>query len=141
MQKSSTPEPSSDPSPDNETKNGKVDLWKPLNYLVEVANRSKSSKFTSQGSNAKSEPQHAQKSEGHARKPKGKDQLKRSKFQDENGQSDVDVTKSAKPKKIRKNRKNKAGSQAVLDDDDADNDAREKRINPIWFRLVPSEEQ
>lgn len=139
-QKSSTPELSSDPSPDKETKNGKVDVWNPLNYLVEVANRSKSSKFTSQGSNVKSEPQNTQKSEGNARKPKGKDQLKRSKIQDENGQSDVDVTESAKPKKIRRYRKKKAGSQAVVDAD-ANNAAREKRINPIWFHLVPSEEQ
>ncbi|KVI12391.1 hypothetical protein Ccrd_009180 [Cynara cardunculus var. scolymus] len=151
---SSTPEPSSDPSPDKETKNGsgprdgKVDLWKPLNYLVEVANRSKSSKFTSQSSAVKSPPQHTPKSEGHGRKPKGPP-LKRSKFQDENGRSDVDVTESAKPKKIRKNRKNKADMlgesdvatlQAALDAD-ANNAPREKRINPIWFHLVPSEEQ
>lgn len=153
-QNSSTPEPSSDPSPDKETKNGsgprdgKIDLWKPLNYLVEVANRSKSSKFTSQGSAVKSAPQHTGKSEGHGRKPKGS-QLKRSKFQDENGRSDLDVTESGKPKKIRKNRKNKAGSlgesdvttlQGVLDAD-ANNGARVKRVNPIWFHLVPSEEQ
>ncbi|XP_024964885.1 E3 ubiquitin protein ligase DRIP2-like isoform X2 [Cynara cardunculus var. scolymus] len=153
-QNSSTPEPSSDPSPDKETKNGsgprdgKVDLWKPLNYLVEVANRSKSSKFTSQSSAVKSPPQHTPKSEGHGRKPKGPP-LKRSKFQDENGRSDVDVTESAKPKKIRKNRKNKADMlgesdvatlQAALDAD-ANNAPREKRINPIWFHLVPSEEQ
>ncbi|XP_071721739.1 E3 ubiquitin protein ligase DRIP2-like [Rutidosis leptorrhynchoides] len=142
-QKSSTSEPSSDPSPNNETKNGKVDIWNPLNYLVEVANRSKSSKFTSQGSNnAKLEPQHTQKTEGYARKTKGKDQLKHTKFQDENGRPDIDVTKPAKPKKIRRNRKNRADSQtAINDDDDANNDAREKRINSIWFHLVPSEEQ
>ncbi|KAI3773042.1 hypothetical protein L6452_04239 [Arctium lappa] len=144
----------SDPSPDKETNNGtgprdgKVDLWKPLNYLVEVANRSKSSKFTSQGSAVKSPPQHTSKSEGHNRKPKGP-HLKRSKFQDENGRSDVDVTESEKPKKIRRNRKNKAGPlgesdvatlQAALDAD-ANNAVREKRVNPIWFHLVPSEEQ
>ncbi|XP_076946123.1 E3 ubiquitin protein ligase DRIP2-like isoform X2 [Bidens hawaiensis] len=79
-------------------------------------------------------------SEGHARKTKGKDQLKRSKFQDENGRSDVDVTESAKPKTIRKYRKNKAGSQAVMDFD-ANNVVVDKRINPIWFHLIPSEEQ
>ncbi|KAI3783014.1 hypothetical protein L2E82_13076 [Cichorium intybus] len=133
--------PSSDPSP--EIKNGKVDMWKPLNYLVEVANRSKSSKFTSQGSNVKSEPQNTPKSEGHLRKSKGKDQMKRAKFQDENGRSDVDVTESAKPKKIRKKRKSNTGNanlQGVMDVD-ANNVASEKRISPIWFHLVPSEEQ
>nr|KAJ0192447.1 hypothetical protein LSAT_V11C800426080 [Lactuca sativa] len=132
--------PSSAPSPDKETKNGKVDMWKPLNYLVEVANRSKSSKFTSQGSSVKSEPQNTPKSEGQLRKLKGKDQLKRSKFQDENGRSDVDVTESAKPKKIRKKRKNNAGNATVMDAD-ANNAAMEKRISPIWFHLVPSQQQ
>ncbi|KAI3741916.1 hypothetical protein L1987_59595 [Smallanthus sonchifolius] len=141
-QNSSAPESSSDPSPDKETNNGKVDLWKSFNYLVEVTNRSNSSKFTSQGSIVNSETPITPRSEGHARKTKGKDQLKRSKFQDENGRSDVDVTESAKPKIIRKYRKNKAGSQAVLDADaNANNVVGDKRISPIWFHLVPSEQQ
>ncbi|KAJ9547745.1 hypothetical protein OSB04_020288 [Centaurea solstitialis] len=150
-QNSSTPEPSTDPSPNKETKNGtgprdgKTDLWKPLNYLVEVANRSKSPKFTSQGSAAKSTPQNSAKSEGHVRKPKGS-QLKGSKFQDENGRSDVDVTESEKPKKARKNRKNVSplgeSDVATLLDAGANNAAREKRIiSPIWFHLMPSKEQ
>lgn len=140
MQNTSAPEPSSDHSPEKEKNNGKVGLWEPLNYLAEVTNRSKSSKFTSQGSNVISETPTTSKTEGYARKTKGKDQLKRSKFQDENGRSDVDATESAKPKKIRNNGKNKAGSLAVLDVD-ADSAVGDKRINPIWFHLVPSEEQ
>ncbi|KAI3801039.1 hypothetical protein L1987_29140 [Smallanthus sonchifolius] len=141
-QNSSAPESSSDPSPDKETNNGKVDLWKSFNYLMEVTNRSKSSKFTSQGSIVNSETPITPRSEGHARKTKGKDQLKRSKFQDENGRSDVDVTESAKPKIIRKYRKNKAGSQDVLDADaNANNAVGDKRISPIWFHLVASEQQ
>lgn len=133
-QNSLTPEASSDPSLDKDAKNV---MWNPLNCLVEVAHRSKPSKFTSQGSTVQSEAHNTPKSEGLARKPKGKDQLKRSKFQDVNGRSN---TEAAKPKKIRKNWKNKAGSQAVLDFD-ANNAAQEKRINPLWFHLVPSEEQ
>lgn len=128
-QNSSSPEPS---SPDKEKTNGKGDQWNPLNCLVEVANRSKSS-------NVKSEPQRIPKGEVNARKLKGKD-LKRSKFQDENGRSDVDATESPKPRKKRKYRKKKVASQAVLDAN-ANYAAREKRINPIWFHLVPSEEQ
>ncbi|KAJ0589354.1 putative transcription factor C2H2 family [Helianthus annuus] len=108
-QNSSAAGPSSDPSPDKETNNGKVDTWKPFNYLLEVTNRSKNSKFTSQGSTVNPETPITPKSEGHVRKTKGKDQLKRSKFQDENGRSDMDVTESAKPKIIRKYRKNKVG--------------------------------
>ncbi|GJU24783.1 E3 ubiquitin protein ligase DRIP2-like protein [Tanacetum coccineum] len=128
-QNSSSPEPS---SPDKGKSNGKGDPWNPLNCLVEVANRSKSS-------NVKSEPQRIPMGEVNARQLKGKD-LKRSKFQDENGRSDVDATESPKPRKKRKYRKKKAASQGVLDAH-ANNAAREKRINPIWFHLVPSEEQ
>ncbi|MFS7930688.1 putative transcription factor C2H2 family [Helianthus anomalus] len=141
-QNSSAAGPSSDPSPDKETNNGKVDTWKPFSYLLEVTNRSKNSKFTSQGSTVNPETPITPKSEGHVRKTKGKDQLKRSKFQDENGRSDMDVTESAKPKIIRKYRKNKVGSQAVLDADAVVNNAvGDKRVNPIWFHLVPSKEQ
>nr|XP_043620868.1 E3 ubiquitin protein ligase DRIP2 [Erigeron canadensis] len=136
-QNPSAPEASSDPSPNKEGKDGKDDLWNPLNCLVEVANRSKSPN-ASQGSNVKPEAQHTQMSDVHARKSKGKDQLNRSKFQDENGLSDLDVTESAKPKKIRKYRRNKAGSKAMLD---VEVNNAPRRINPIWFHLVPSEQQ
>lgn len=152
-QNSSTAEPSSHSSPGKETENGnepwvgKVDLWKPLNYLVEVANRSKSSKFTSQGSTVKSEPSHGLKIEGHSCKPKVKDHVQKSKGQNDKNNPDADLSESVKPKKLRRNRKKKAGGafgesrvnlQAILD---AANASQDRRINPIWFSLVASEDQ
>ncbi|KAF3644965.1 hypothetical protein FXO38_19884 [Capsicum annuum] len=62
------------PTPDNETENdidywkSKVDLWKPLNCLVEVANQRKSAKFASQGFTAKSERPHSIDDEAYVRK-------------------------------------------------------------------------
>ncbi|KAL6312697.1 hypothetical protein AAG906_008884 [Vitis piasezkii] len=59
-QNSPSAEPSIHSTPNKETENGaeswegKFDLWKPLNCLVEVANRTKSLKFNSQGSAVKS---------------------------------------------------------------------------------------
>ncbi|CAA3009475.1 KH domain-containing At4g18375 isoform X1 [Olea europaea subsp. europaea] len=56
-------------TPDNGRESGfeprevKVDPWKPLNCLMDAANRSKSSKFTSLGSAAKSEAQLSQDNE------------------------------------------------------------------------------
>ncbi|KAI3787795.1 hypothetical protein L2E82_00230 [Cichorium intybus] len=132
---------------------GKVD-WKPLNDLVEAANRSKSSKLASQGSIVKSEPSsYTTKSEGHLRKPKGKDQLQlqlqiqRAKVEDDKDGHEADVTESVKPpKKFRRNRKKKSGElgdstgQAVVDGG-VNNSVREKRSYPIWFQLVPFEQQ
>uniref|UniRef100_A0A5B6ZF12 Putative E3 ubiquitin protein ligase DRIP2 n=1 Tax=Davidia involucrata TaxID=16924 RepID=A0A5B6ZF12_DAVIN len=151
-QNSSTVEPSSHPVPDKETENdaepweGKVDLWKPLNCLVEVANRSKSSKCNSQGSAAKSEPQHAPDSEGHVRKTKVKEHGRKSKAQDERNSTDPISPESVKPKKLRRIRQKRKAApaefgispQAVLD---AANAKRERRIGPIWFLLVASEDQ
>lgn len=143
-QHSSTAEPSSHPPSDEEKEGGQpwkgqVD-WKPLNDLVEAANRSKSSKHTS-GSIIKPEPSYTTKSEARAQKTKGKDQLQRSKIQDD--------TESVKPKKLRRNRKKNSNgledlsvttAQAMVDGA-GNNVGREKRTYPIWFQLVPFEEQ
>ncbi|GMP99583.1 hypothetical protein CsSME_00047008 [Camellia sinensis var. sinensis] len=151
-QNSSNAETSSRPKPEKEAENGaetwegKVDLWKPLNFLVEVANRSKSSKYTSQGSAAKLEPLHAPDSEGHIRKTKVKEHGTKHRVQDKKDSTDPVPLDSVKPKKLRRFRPKKAATsgelgvspQAVLD---APSARSEKRIGPIWFSLVASEEQ
>ncbi|RVW38165.1 E3 ubiquitin protein ligase DRIP2 [Vitis vinifera] len=78
-QNSSISEASKDQKPNKDTENdadpwdGKVDLWTPLNCLVEAANRTKSSKFNSQGTSlAKSEPFNAPDSEVYMPKTKAK---------------------------------------------------------------------
>ncbi|CAL5353704.1 unnamed protein product [Camellia sinensis] len=129
-----------------ETWEGKVDLWKPLNFLVEVANRSKSSKYTSQGSVAKSEPLHATDIERHIRKTKVKEHKAKSRVKDEKDSTDPVSLDTIKPKKLRRIRTKKAAAfgefgvspQAVLD---AASAKCERRIGPIWFSLVASEDQ
>lgn len=151
MQNSSSAEPSSHPTPDKETENGsqqwegKVDLWKPLNCLVEAANRSKSSRFTSDGSTAKSEGRHSHDREGHVRKTKVKEHGQKSKIKDDNN-SDPAPPEFDKPKKSRRIRQKKASFYGEFDISpqtflDATTARCEKRIYPIWFSLVASEDQ
>lgn len=154
MQNSSNAETSSRLEPEKgaengaETREGKVDLWRPLNFLVEVANRSKSLKYnTSQGSASKSEPQHtSNNSEGYIRKTKVKEHGTKSKVHEEKDSTDLVSPDSVKPKKLRRIRPKKVATsgelgispQAVLDAACAKG---ERRIGPIWFSLVASEDQ
>ncbi|XP_060181010.1 E3 ubiquitin protein ligase DRIP2-like isoform X3 [Lycium barbarum] len=148
---SSSAEPSIHPTPDKETENGsqqwegKVDLWKPLNCLVEAANRSKSSRFASQGSTAKLEGLHSHDREGHVRKTKVKEHGQKLKIKDGNN-GDPAPPEFDKPKKSRRIRQKKASAfgefnispKTVLD---ATTSGCERRIYPIWFSLVASEDQ
>lgn len=153
LQNSSPAEPSVHSLPDKETKNGseawdgKVDLWKPLNCLVEVANRSKSSKFSSQGCAAtKSDPLHSAENEGHARKNKMKEHIQKAKIQDEKNTNETAPQESERPKKLRRIRQKKAPAlgefnvppQLLLE---GVNGRCEKRFNPIWFSLVASKDR
>ncbi|XAR61139.1 hypothetical protein NMG60_11034762 [Bertholletia excelsa] len=125
---------------------GKVDLWKPLTCLVEAANRSKSSKDTSQGSDARPEPLHAADSERCVRKTKIKEHVTKSRAQDERVSTNPISPDSVKPKRMRRIRQKKTAAsgelgispQAVLD---AASAKCERRIGPIWFSLVASEDQ
>ncbi|KAK9281202.1 hypothetical protein L1049_004097 [Liquidambar formosana] len=150
-QNSPTAEPSRLAVSNKETENGaepwegKLDLWKPLNCLVEVANRTKSFKFNSQGSSAKSEPTHVPDSEAQVRKTKVKDHGRKSKVQDEKNSIASVSPESVKPKKLRRIRRKRAAPfgelsvppQVVLD---AASAKRERRLSPIWFSLVASED-
>ncbi|PSR94841.1 E3 ubiquitin protein like [Actinidia chinensis var. chinensis] len=125
---------------------GKVNLWKPLTCLVEAANRSKSSKYKSHGSAAKSETLPGPDNEGLIHKTKVKGQGTKSRFQDKKDSTNPVSPDSVKPKKLKRIRPKKAASpeefgvspQAVLD---AANAKGERRIGPIWFSLVASEDQ
>ncbi|GFP98012.1 E3 ubiquitin protein ligase drip1 [Phtheirospermum japonicum] len=118
---------------------GKVDLWKPLNCLVEAANRTKSSKLSVQGPGGKSEPSHARDNEGLLGKSKNREQRQKSKVQEEKSCSDHTPVEPERPKKMRRVRQKKAQNfgdfkvppQAVLDG------AKSERKNyPVWFSLV-----
>ncbi|CAI9785711.1 unnamed protein product [Fraxinus pennsylvanica] len=145
-------ETSSRLSPDEGRENGsepwkgKVDLWKPLNCLVEAANRSKSSQLTPQGSVAKSESIHTHDNEGLVRKTKNKEPGTKSKVQHDKIGKDSDHGESEKPKKMRRIQQKKGHNfgefriepQNVLN---AATAICEKRNNPIWFSLVASDDQ
>ncbi|KAL0370464.1 UNVERIFIED_CONTAM: E3 ubiquitin protein ligase DRIP2 [Sesamum angustifolium] len=148
-QNSAAGQPSNQPNSDRGRGNapdyweGKVDLWKPLTCLVEAANRSKSSKFSTQGTLAKSEEQLSYENEGLPRKTKNKELRKKSKVKDEKNYGDHAPPESERPKKfsrIREKARNfgeLAPPQAVLDAASAKLD---RRNNPIWFSLVASNE-
>ncbi|KAH6766783.1 DREB2A-interacting protein 2 [Perilla frutescens var. hirtella] len=146
-QNSAASEPSNHPSPDkgrdngSQTWEGKVDLWKPLNCLVEAANRSKSSKFSIQGSVAKSEAPNSHDNEGIPNKSKSKENRQKSKVQDDKNCSDHTPPDSERPIKLRRVRQKKAQNygefrvppQVVLDAAGAKFD---RKNYPIWFSLV-----
>lgn len=149
LQNSSAGEPSNH-SPDKERENcseqweGKVDLWKPLTCLVEVANRSKSSKFNTQDSHVKSEEQNPYEKEGPLRKTKNKEQRKKFKVKEEKNGSDHTPPEIERPKKLRRVRQKaqnfgnfRVPPQVVLDAAGAKFD---RRNCPIWFSLVASNE-
>ncbi|KAL2510767.1 E3 ubiquitin protein ligase DRIP2 [Abeliophyllum distichum] len=148
----SAAETSSGHSPDEERENGseawkgKVDLWKPLNCLVEAANRSKSSQLTPQGSVAKSQSIHSRDNEGLIRKTKNKEPGTKSKVQHDKNGKDRDHGESEKPKKLRRIQQKKAhnfGELRIAPQDvlNAATATWEKRNNPIWFSLVASNDQ
>ncbi|KAE7997732.1 hypothetical protein FH972_002337 [Carpinus fangiana] len=131
---------------DVEPWDAKLDLWKPLNCLVEVANRTKSFKSNSQGSDAKLEPMQANESEGRVRKSKIKEVKRKLKVEDEKNITDPVSSETVKPKmlrRVRRKRENISGEscvspQAVLD---AAGAKHERRLGPVWFSLVASEDQ
>ena len=124
----------------------KLDLWKPLNCLVEVANRTKSFKSNSQGSDAKLEPMQANESEGRVRKSKIKEVKRKLKVEDEKNITDPVSSETVKPKMLRRVRRKRehisgescVSPQAVLD---AAGAKHERRLGPVWFSLVASEDQ
>ncbi|KAK8346831.1 hypothetical protein V6Z12_A07G242100 [Gossypium hirsutum] len=125
---------------------GKLDLWKPLNCLVEVANRTKSFKSNSQGSDSKLEPSCVPSIEAHTCKSKHREDKCKTKLEDERTSAGPATSETVTPKKLRRvSRKRASGfgdsgisPQAVLD---AAGPKHERRIGPVWFSLVASEDQ
>ncbi|TXG63764.1 hypothetical protein EZV62_010758 [Acer yangbiense] len=135
-----------------ETENGaeqceaKSDLWKPLNFLVEVASRTRSFKSNLQGSDAKLEPTYVADNEAQVHKTKNKEDKCKSKAGDKINSTDPTTSETINPKRLRRIRRKTAASfgdssispQAVLE---AAGAKHERRSGPIWFSLVASEDQ
>lgn len=122
-----------------------MDLWKPLNCLVEVANRTKSLKPNSQGSDNKVEPLHVIASGSQVRKSKNKENKQKSKVADEKNSTYATSPETVKPKKLRRVRRKREdfgessiSPQAVLESAVG---KHERRVGPVWFSLVASEDQ
>ncbi|KAK8711625.1 hypothetical protein V6N13_146900 [Hibiscus sabdariffa] len=130
----------------DESWDGKLDLWKPLNCLVEVANRTKSFKSSSQGSDSKLEPNHVSNVEAQMCKSKDKEDRCKSKVEDDKNIAGPGTSETLTPKKLRRIRRKRASGfgdsgispQAVLD---ASGPKHERRMGPVWFSLVASEDQ
>ncbi|CAA0828046.1 E3 ubiquitin protein ligase DRIP2 [Striga hermonthica] len=146
---SASGEPSNRHSPDMKREDqsgaweeGKVDLWKPLNCLVEAASRTKPLKLNAQGPSGKSE---ARESEGQVSKSKSREHRQKAKAQEENAE-DHTPPEPGRPKKMRRARQKKAQNygesmvspQAVLD---AASTKSERKSCPIWFSLVSDEKE
>ncbi|XP_042006669.1 E3 ubiquitin protein ligase DRIP2-like [Salvia splendens] len=145
-QSSVASDPSNHPSPDKGRENGSEtweemgDLWKPLNCLVEAANRSKSSKCNMQGDLAKSEAPNSHDNEGPPNKSRSKENRQKPKVQDFKNFNDHIPPDSGRPKKFRKARQKKAQEfaefrlppQVVL----GAGAKFDRKNHPIWFSLV-----
>ncbi|XP_065861023.1 E3 ubiquitin protein ligase DRIP2-like isoform X2 [Euphorbia lathyris] len=130
-----------------ESWNGKLDLWQPLNCLVEVANRTKSFKASSQVSNVKSESTQNRQNEPQVRRTKFKENKDKSNVEDEKNKTSAVPSDQATPKRLRRIRRRKAvkfgdsdiSSQSVLDA--ASVKLERRTCSPVWFSLVASEDQ
>ncbi|XP_061338133.1 E3 ubiquitin protein ligase DRIP2-like [Gastrolobium bilobum] len=123
----------------------KLDLWKPLNYLVEAASRSKSFKSNVQGSDAKLELIKVNNNDSQVLKAKNKENKRKVKVEDEKTSTDHISSDKAKTNKSRRVRikkepdfgESRISPQAVLDATDTEL----LRNDSIWFSLAASENQ
>jgi E3 ubiquitin-protein ligase DRIP len=149
VQNSPCTEPSQ-PDPDEaengtEPRDGKSDLWQPLNFLVEVANRTKSFKSSPQLNDAKSESRPVHDNEPRALRTKFKGNKDKSKVKDEKNNIDNVSEGPVEPKRLRRIRQKRAvfnnisgiSSPAVLDTAAA---KQERRSGTVWFSLLASEQ-
>ncbi|KAL0785447.1 hypothetical protein YC2023_035843 [Brassica napus] len=121
----------------------KLHLWKPLNFLVDVANGTKSS--TSQGLDPKSENGNASHNDVHGSKTKTKDHKRKCKLEEEISKNgDPTTSEPAKLKRTRRTRRKRSstfGDSRIPSLQDAASPKQERRNGPVWFSLVASNNQ
>lgn len=136
--------PNKDKEKDSGVWEGNVDQWKPLNCLVEAANRTKSSKHSLQYSApAKLEPDNALDSAVHLPKIKIKEHKQKSKVQDDQCKisSLLGLVKRRRLAAVDKKDtvgRSSGSAQAVID---VHGGNQNRRKCPIWFSLAASEDQ
>ncbi|KAF2578966.1 hypothetical protein F2Q68_00001211 [Brassica cretica] len=121
----------------------KLHLWKPLTFLVDVANGTKSS--TSQGLDPKSENGNASHNDVHGSKTKTKDHKRKCKLEEEISKNgDPTTSEPAKLKRTRRTRRKRSstfGDSRITSLQDAASLKQERRNGPVWFSLVASNNQ
>ncbi|PKA46939.1 E3 ubiquitin protein ligase DRIP2 [Apostasia shenzhenica] len=120
----------------------KSELWKPLNCLVEAANRTKGLKSCLQAPVIKSEQTNDPNSENNMFKTKIEDHVSKVEVQDHENNNVSTYPMMPKAKRMhtasRKRKELGLSAQAVLD---AANATHERRISPVWLSLVSSSER
>ncbi|CAA7037894.1 unnamed protein product [Microthlaspi erraticum] len=119
----------------------KLHLWKPLNFLVDVANGTK----PSQGSDPKSELGNASHNDVQGSKAKTKDQKRKCKLEEEiTNNGDPTASETATLKRTRRTRRKRSstfGDSRIPPLLDAASQKQERRNGPVWFSLVASNNQ
>ncbi|WOK99399.1 E3 ubiquitin-protein ligase [Canna indica] len=121
----------------------KAELWKPLNCLVEAANRTKSFRSSTQNSFIKAEQKDVLGSEVNINKTKVVEHHHKSKVQDEkNGSVQMPsmMVKARKMIGVSQKRRSHANTSAQTLHDAA-NAQTDRRITPLWLSLVASFDQ
>lgn len=130
-----------------ETYADKSELWKPLNCLVEAANRTKSTKYSSQQVlDAKIEQQNGLDSEFNAHRNTGKEHSSnKHKAKEENNNNATNSVSAKNKKSLGSSRKRAASTkdasssaQALVD---ASSVRRERGTGSIWLSLIASSDQ
>ncbi|THU65381.1 hypothetical protein C4D60_Mb05t03040 [Musa balbisiana] len=121
----------------------KAELWKPLNCLVEAANRTKSCRSSMQNLVSKAEQRHVPDNEVNINKTRVEEHPHKSEVKDEKNDSDQLLPVTVKAKRLQgvsKKRRNLKNSVQILPH--AANAQSDRRmITPLWFSLVATFDQ
>ncbi|KAG2728096.1 hypothetical protein I3760_01G189200 [Carya illinoinensis] len=123
---------------------GKTDLWKSINCLVEAANKTKSVKFTVNGTLAKPALPDAHDNESDVPKAKRKRHSHKSKGHGDGNDPSSVPSGSMKPRKFQGSRQRKAAASEGLHITGQAldvNSRHDRRLSPIWFALVASNDK
>ena len=115
----------------------KAELWKPLNCLVEAANRTRGLKSGPPSPSIKTEQSNVDRdNEGDLHKAKVREHPNKLKVHDDkNGDGSSHLPPVVVRRRRRKRRDLGTSTQALID---AASATRERRTSPIWLSLVPS---
>ncbi|KAK9140278.1 hypothetical protein Scep_009959 [Stephania cephalantha] len=133
----------------SETWAGKVDVWKPLNCLVEAANGTKPDKLNTHGSVSKREQNNMSDRKVQRTKTKGREPGNNSKVHNDKIGHNLLAIELWNTRNILKMSRKRAAAAAACRDHginaqavlDASSIRREKNATPVWLKLEASEDQ